>query len=86
MVDEPITADGKVKPGELPAGPAAIAIHMGPYESLGGTYDAMSAWLESSPDYVANGGPWELYITDPSAEPDPARWLTEIIYPLKASS
>lgn len=86
MVDEPITADGSVKPGELPAGPAAIAIHRGPYETLGGTYDAMSAWLEKSPDYVANGGPWELYITDPSAEPDPTRWLTEIIYPLKPTS
>ncbi len=86
MVDEPIDADGKVTPGELPAGPAAIAVHRGPYESLSGTYDAMSAWLENSPDYVANGGPWELYITDPSAEPDPTRWLTEIIYPLKSTS
>ena len=47
---------------------------MGPYETLGATYDAMNTWLENSPDYVANGGPWELYITDPSAEPDPARW------------
>jgi effector-binding domain-containing protein len=86
MVDAPITPDGPVKPSELPSGPAAIAVHAGPYETLGATYDAMWRWLENSPDYVANGGPWELYLTDPSAEPDPHRWLTEIIFPLKPAS
>jgi effector-binding domain-containing protein len=86
MVDDPIAPDGEVKPGELPAGPAAIAVHAGPYETLGATYEAMRAWLEASPDYTANGGPWELYLTDPSAEPDPTKWLTEVIFPLKRGS
>ena len=82
MVATPIIPDGEVKPGELPAGPAAIAVHAGPYETLGDTYAAMEQWLEANANYAANGGPWELYITDPSAEPDPNRWLTEIIFPL----
>lgn len=86
MVDAPIAADGNVKPGELPSGPAAIAVHAGPYETLDATYVAMRRWLDNSPDYVANGGPWELYLTDPSAEPDPTKWLTEIIFPLRARS
>ena len=86
QVERPITADGDVKPGELPSGPAAIAVHAGPYDTLGATYDAMRRWLEGNGDYEANGGPWEIYLTDPSAEPDPAKWLTEIIFPLKASS
>jgi len=82
MVTAPITLDGNVKPGELPAGPAAIAVHAGPYESLGATYDAMHRWLSAS-NHQPNGGPWELYITDPSAEPDPGKWLTEVIFPLE---
>jgi effector-binding domain-containing protein len=86
MVDDAIAPEGEVKPGQLPSGPAAIAVHAGPYETLGNTYAAMDAWLEASPDYSANGGPWELYLTDPSAEPDPGKWLTEVIYPLKPRS
>lgn len=86
MVDAPIAPDGDVKPGQLPSGPAVIAVHAGPYETLERTYEAMQRWLDASPDYVANGGPWELYITDPSAEPDPNKWLTEIIFPLRAKS
>ena len=86
MVDEVVVPDGDVKPASLPAGPAAIAVHAGPYETLSRTYDAMRTWLEASPDYAANGGPWELYITDPSAEPDPTKWLTEVIFPLKPKS
>jgi len=82
MVAAPITPDGDVTPGELPAGPAAIAVHAGPYESLSATYDAMNRWLSAS-NHQTNGGPWELYITDPSAEPDAGKWLTEIIFPLK---
>lgn len=84
MVATPIQPVGDVKPSELPAGPAAIAVHAGPYESLNATYDAMERWLAAS-THEANGGPWELYITDPSAEPDPTKWLTEVIFPLRRS-
>jgi AraC family transcriptional regulator len=82
MVPTVITPDGEVKPSELPGGPAAIAIHAGPYEGLKSTYDAVQAWLDRT-GRSANGGPWEIYLTDPSAEPDAARWLTEIIYPIQ---
>jgi len=81
MVATPIIAAGEVKPGQLPAGPAAIAVHAGPYESLGTTYEAMQRWLDAS-SFAPNGGPWELYLTDPSVEPDASRWLTEVIFPL----
>ena len=82
MVSTPIAASGEVKPSQLPAGPAAIAVHAGSYETLSATYEAMQRWLAASP-HQPNGGPWELYITDPSAEPDPSRWLTEVIFPLR---
>lgn len=82
MVADPIQPDGDVRPSSLPAGPAAIAVHAGPYETLGATYEAIQRWLQAS-GRQSNGGPWELYITDPSAEPDPSKWLTEVIFPLR---
>lgn len=81
-VSAPIQPDGQVKPSQLPGGPAAIAIHVGPYETLKATYDAVERWLATSAHH-ANGGPWELYITDPSTEPNPGKWVTEVIQPLR---
>jgi AraC family transcriptional regulator len=78
----PIQPDGEVKPSQLPAGPAAIAVHVGPYEGLPATYAAIEAWIANA-GHAASGGPWEIYLTDPSREPDPSRWITEVIYPLR---
>ncbi len=84
MVKTPILADGNVKPSDLPGGPAVMAVHAGPYEGLKATYDALEAWIAHS-GRTANGGPWEIYLTDPSEEPDAGRWLTEVIWPLRQS-
>jgi effector-binding domain-containing protein len=81
-VKAPIAPEGPVKPSELPGGPAAIAVHAGPYEGLADTYAAIEEWLAST-GRTASGGPWEIYLTDPSEEPDPGKWLTEVIYPLQ---
>jgi effector-binding domain-containing protein len=81
-VKTPIQPEGPVKPSELPGGPAAIAVHAGPYEGLADTYAAIESWVAST-GRAASGGPWEIYLTDPSAEPDPMKWLTEVIFPLQ---
>lgn len=81
-VKTPIQPEGPVKPSELPGGPAAIAVHAGPYEGLADTYAAIEGWVAST-GRTASGGPWEIYLTDPSAEPDPMKWLTEVIFPLQ---
>lgn len=83
VVPSPITPDGVVVPSELPAGPAAIAVHAGPYETLFTTYEAIDRWLEASTTHLRDGGPWELYITDPSQEPDSRKWLTEVVFPVR---
>jgi AraC family transcriptional regulator len=82
MVKSVITQDGKVKPSGLPGGPAVMAVHAGPYEGLKATYDALESWIART-GRTATGGPWEIYLTDPSAEPDPGKWLTEVIWPIK---
>ena len=78
-----IRPDGEVGPSSLPGGRAARALHVGAYEDLRNTYESIEAWMAAS-GRSASGGPWEVYLTDPSTEPDPRRWATEIIWPLRS--
>jgi AraC family transcriptional regulator len=73
--------EGEVKPGVLPAGPAVVAVHAGPYDQLGETYAAVERWMESNSLRPA-GPPWEWYKTDPAAHPDPKDWRTEVYWPV----
>jgi AraC family transcriptional regulator len=76
------TGAGDVQAGELPAGPAACAIHQGPYEGLVETYAVLERWMESQGLRPA-GAPWEAYLTDPADHPDPADWRTEVCWPIE---
>ncbi len=77
-----IEGGGRVAAGELPAGKAATATHMGPYDDLGQTWMALRQWVESQGLEPA-GGAWEVYLTDPGAEPDQSKWRTDIFIPVK---
>jgi AraC family transcriptional regulator len=66
----------------IPAGPAAVAIHRGPYERLHETYQAIEEWIQAQGHAVA-GPPWETYLTDPGERPDPETWETEIVQPIR---
>jgi AraC family transcriptional regulator len=74
--------EGVVEAGTLPAGPVAVATHVGPYDQLSETYAALERWIESN-GYRIGGAPWESYITDPADHPDPADWRTEVYWPLE---
>ncbi len=71
-----------VEAGELPGGPAAVAIHAGSYDSLGDTYAAMERWMDAK-GYRPGGAPWESYVTDPADLPDVSDWRTEVYWPLE---
>lgn len=77
------TGAGDVAAGALPAGPAACAIHAGPYDGLPESYAVLERWMESQGLRPA-GAPWEAYLTDPAEHPDPADWRTEICWPVQA--
>lgn len=72
---------GDISPGALPGGLMATVWHLGPYEALGDTHEALAAWAGEQ-GYTFAGGPWEVYVTDPGEEPDPQRWKTRIYLPL----
>lgn len=76
-----ITAAGEVEPFELPGGRAVVGTHVGPYDTLERTYGELLAWAQEQGLTLADGM-WESYLSDPSAEPDPATWRTLITWPL----
>ena len=65
----------------LPGGPAVVATHVGPYEHLALTYQAMFAWIHER-GLHPNGPVREAYLTDPTTS-DPAQLATRIVIPIK---
>lgn len=72
----------RIQAGELPAGTMATVTHLGPYEGLGKTWEALFEWIKSQGLEQA-GAPWEVYVTDPGAEPDQSKWRTDIFFPIR---
>lgn len=81
-IAEPFGEAGVVRPGELPAGPAAIATHVGPY---GGLEDAWNALRERAGALGRPLGadPWEVYLVGPGSGVDEAEWRTDLVWPLR---
>lgn len=73
---------GRVHPYRLPGGTVAVGQHYGPYEGLGESYEALGRWVGEHGKRPA-GAMWESYWTDPQSEPDPAKWRTEIFWPVR---
>jgi effector-binding domain-containing protein len=67
---------GEVRPVETPAGEVALAVHVGPYDQLGRTHEAIHAWRAANGRTFA-GTSWEIYgdWTD-----DPTKLETTIVY------
>ncbi|MCA9689756.1 MAG: helix-turn-helix domain-containing protein [Myxococcales bacterium] len=71
-----------VQVGELPGGEAAVTVHKGPYEQLREAHAAVDRWL-SERGLEPAGPMWESYLTDPGQVPNPADWLTEVVWPVR---
>jgi effector-binding domain-containing protein len=81
--------DDPVRFGTLPAGGYATWLHTGPYDGLVASNAAALAWaaeegLALEGRATDRGDEFrarvEHYLTDPAAEPDPARWEVEIAF------
>lgn len=75
-----------VRAGVLPAGRWVTLLHVGPYDGLVAANARLQEWArrEGIGWEMSEEGVWagraEHYLTDPSREPDPARWMTEVAY------
>ena len=76
-----VAGSGRIAAGELPATLAAVTTHVGPYDQLGEAWSNLTNWMAREGLEPA-GAPWEVYVTDPGDEPDPAKWRTDIFFPI----
>ena len=81
-VAEPVEGEGRIIPGELPGGEVAAMTYLGPYEGITDAHMAVEGWLKAN-GREASDTPWEVYETDPGEKPDPAKWRTQIVWPVK---
>jgi effector-binding domain-containing protein len=88
-VSAPVTGSDRIQAGVLPAGSYAVLRHTGPYDGLIASNAALQAWaaghgVRFDTSDTAQGSAWggrvEFYLTDPSQEPDPAKWQTDVAY------
>ena len=87
-----VTGDNRITADTLPAGQYATFLHTGPYEGLQQATADLLAWAPNEGivwDKWAEGSRgegWrariETYLTDPRAEPDSAKWQTELAFKL----
>jgi effector-binding domain-containing protein len=89
-VETPLTGEGEIVAGVLPAGRYATLVNTGPYHDLIGAHTKLMAWaaengvvLDRSEDGMSWGAQYESYETEPDEEPDPQKWQTEIAYLVK---
>lgn len=80
-VAAPVSATGRVKPGQLPAATVARTVYHGAYEGLGPAWAEFHAWITAQ-GYTAGPDLWESYVAGPESSPDPAAWRTELSRPL----
>ena len=81
-LDEPRNVrDVVVIPSSLPAGRVATVSHVGGYEALGEAWGSFMAWLRQQ-DVTLGQGFWEVYVTEPDPEADPATVRTDLVVPL----
>ncbi|MEO1056784.1 MAG: GyrI-like domain-containing protein, partial [Actinomycetota bacterium] len=78
----PPPSELEIVAGELPAGPALVTVHRGPYDTLGDAHIALDRHMAEH-GLTPASPPWEVYLTDPGEVPDPADWLTEVLWPLR---
>lgn len=72
---------GDVENGTLPGGRVARLVHEGSFDGLGASWERLSAWIDEqglAPGEVF----WEVYLTGPSPEMDPAELRTELNFPI----
>ena len=71
-----------VHPDELPAGPAAVATFVGPYEGLEAAWSALRRRIGEL-GLSRRDHPWEIYVVGPGSGVDEAEWRTELVWPLR---
>jgi len=65
VVPKELPAKDNMKPSEIAAGKYATTVHVGPYETMEPTYNALNKWITDK-GYETEGTAIELYFNDPN--------------------
>ncbi len=80
----PVAAAGRVRPGQIDAATVARTVYRGPYEGLGDAWGEFKSWIGAN-GHATRADLWECYQVGPETTSDPARWRTELNWPLVAA-
>ena len=79
--DRPIEPDGAAEAGELPGGRVARVVYAGGFDGLGEAWQRLGAWIADQ-GLAPSETYWEVYLTEPNPEMDPADLRTELNWPV----
>ena len=75
--DRPVAFDRGVGPSEIPGVRAARTIHRGGFDGLAEAWGRLAQWIIGEGE-VPSRPYWEVYLTEPSPDMDPADLRTEL--------
>ena len=81
-VERPVDPDGDVVPSRLPGGRVATLVHQGGYDGLGESRRRLQEWVAQQGLTPAPGF-WEVHLTEPTPDGDPAANRTALHLPLR---
>lgn len=80
-VNRAIEPDGPAETGDLPGGRVARLVHAGSFDGLTAAWQHLGTWIDEQG--LTPGEPfWEVYLTEPSPDMDPADLRTELNWPV----
>ena len=72
-----VGTDGDVMASRLPGGRVARLVHEGSFDQLGSSWGRLGAWIAAE-GLTPGADLWEVYVTEPSPDMDPADLRTEL--------
>lgn len=81
-VGRAVRPDMQVGAGELPGGRVARLVHHGAFDQLGSSWGRLQEWITQQ-GLTPGGDFWEVYVTEPSPDMDPADLRTELNWPVE---
>jgi len=72
---------GDVRVSSLPGGRVARLVHAGSFDGLGESWQRLGTWI-SRQGLQPGEAFWEVYLTEPSPDMDPAELRTELNWPV----
>ena len=76
-----VTATGDVRAASLPGGRVARVVHAGSFDGLGPAWERLRGWIDAQ-GLRAGETFWEVYLTEPTPDMDPAELRTELNWPV----